>query len=49
VRSDPGVGLAIKFKEGNRENRAHIQKILDYVERKTRAYDSEYLARLGRK
>ena len=49
VRSDPGMGLAIKFKEGNRENRAHLQKILDYVENKTRTYDSEYLARLGRK
>src|ERR1700741_765693 len=49
VRSDPGMGLAIKFKEGNRENRAHLQKILDYVDSKTRAYDSEYLTRLGRK
>ena len=49
VRSDPGMGLAIKFKEGNRDNRAHLQKILDYVDSKTRAYDSEYLTRLGRK
>ncbi len=49
VRSDPGMGLAIKFKEGNRENRTHLQKILDYVDNKTRAYDSEYLTRLGRK
>ena len=32
-----------------RENRAHLQSILDYVENKTRVYDSEYLARLGRK
>jgi diguanylate cyclase (GGDEF)-like protein len=49
VRADPGMGLAIKFKEGGRETRAHIQKILDFVDSKTRAYDSEYLARLGRK
>jgi diguanylate cyclase (GGDEF)-like protein/putative nucleotidyltransferase with HDIG domain len=49
VRSDPGMGLAIKFKEGNRDNRVHLQKILEYVENKTRAYDSEYLTRLGRK
>ena len=49
VRCDPGMGLAIKFKEGNRDNRAHLQKILDYVDSKTRAYDSEYLTRLGRK
>jgi hypothetical protein len=49
VRADPGMGLAIKFKEGGRETRAHLQKILDFVDNKTRAYDSEYLARLGRK
>jgi PilZ domain-containing protein len=49
VRSDPGMGLALKFKEGNRDTRAHLQKILEYVDNKTRAYDNEYLARLGRK
>ncbi len=49
VRADPGMGLAIKFKEGNRDSRAHLQKILDFVDRTTRMYDNEYLARLGRK
>jgi diguanylate cyclase (GGDEF)-like protein/putative nucleotidyltransferase with HDIG domain len=49
VRSDPGMGLAIKFKEGNRETRAHLQEILDFVDRATRLYDNEYLAKLGRK
>jgi diguanylate cyclase (GGDEF)-like protein/putative nucleotidyltransferase with HDIG domain len=49
VRADPGMGLAIKFKEGNRDTRAHLQKILDFVDRTTRKYDNEYLARLGRK
>jgi diguanylate cyclase (GGDEF)-like protein/putative nucleotidyltransferase with HDIG domain len=49
VRADPGMGLAIKFKEGNRDSRAHLQKILDFVDRTTRKYDNEYLARLGRK
>ena len=49
VRADPGMGLAIKFKEGNRDTRAHLQKILEFVERSTRMYDNEYLARLGRK
>ena len=49
VRADPGMGLAIKFKEGNRDSRAHLQKILEFVERSTRMYDNEYLARLGRK
>jgi diguanylate cyclase (GGDEF)-like protein/putative nucleotidyltransferase with HDIG domain len=49
VRSDPGMGLAIKFKEGNRDSRAHLQEILEFVDRATRTYDNEYLARLGRK
>jgi diguanylate cyclase (GGDEF)-like protein/putative nucleotidyltransferase with HDIG domain len=49
VRADPGIGLAIKFKEGNRDTRTHLQKILEYVDRTTRMYDNEYLARLGRK
>ncbi len=49
VRADPGMGLAIKFKEGNRDSRTHLQKILEYVDRTTRMYDNEYLARLGRK
>jgi len=49
VRSDPGMGLAIKFKEGNRDARAHLQDILDFVDRATRLYDNEYLAKLGRK
>ena len=43
------MGLAIKFKEGNRDSRANLQKILDFVDRTTRKYDNEYLARLGRK
>jgi diguanylate cyclase (GGDEF)-like protein len=49
VRTDPGVGLAIKFKEGNRESRAHLQQILEFVDQTTRLYDQQYLAKLGRK
>ncbi len=49
VRTDPGVGLAIKFKEGNRDSRAHLHKILEFVDRSTRTYDQQYLAKLGRK
>lgn len=49
VRSDPGMGLAIKFKEGNRDSRAHLHEILEFVDRSTRIYDNEYLAKLGRK
>jgi len=49
VRADPGMGLAIKFKEGNRDTRANLQKVLEFVDRTTRMYDNEYLARLCRK
>ena len=49
VRSDPGMGLAIRFKEGNRGDRAHLQTILEFVERSAKSYDNEYLAKLGRK
>ena len=49
VRSDPGVGIAIKFKEGNRDDRAHIQQILEYVDRTAKLYDSQYASKLVKK
>jgi diguanylate cyclase (GGDEF)-like protein/putative nucleotidyltransferase with HDIG domain len=49
VRCDPGMGLAIKFKEGNRDDRAYLQKIVEFVDRSAKTYDNEYLAKLGRK
>ena len=49
VRADPGMGLAIKFKEGNRDDRAYLQKILEFVDQSAKSYDNEYLAKLGRK
>jgi len=49
IRSDPGVGLAIKFKEGSRGERAHLQQILEFVDRSTKLYDSQYAAKLARK
>jgi len=49
VRADPGVGLAIKFKEGNRDDRAHLQQILEFVNRNSKMYDSEYLSKLIKK
>ncbi len=48
VRSDPGTGLAIKFKEGNREDRAHLQQILDFVDRSTKMYDAQYISKLAK-
>jgi hypothetical protein len=49
VRADPGVGLAIKFKEVSREERVQMQEILDFVERTTKLYDSQYISKLLKK
>jgi PilZ domain len=49
VRCDPGVGLAIKFKEGSRGERAHLQQIIEFVDRSTKLYDSQYASKLARK
>jgi len=46
VRFDPGSGIAIKFKEGNRDERAHLQKILEFVDRSSKLYDNTYLTRM---
>ena len=46
VRSDPGTGLAIKFKEGSRDERVHLQKILEFVERATKQYDDQYISQM---
>jgi hypothetical protein len=49
VRADPGVGLAIKFKEVSREERVHLQEILDFVDESTKLYDSQYISKLLKK
>jgi len=46
VRFDPGSGIAIKFKEGNRDERAHLQKVLEFVDRSSKMYDNTYLTRM---
>jgi hypothetical protein len=46
VRCDPGQGLAIKFKEGSREERASLQKIIEFVDRSSKLYDNSYLSRI---
>jgi len=38
--------VAIKFKEGNREERAHLQSILEYVDRTSKAFDNYYLSKI---
>ena len=46
VRNDPGTGVAIQFKEGNRDERAHLQRIMEYVDRTSKAFDNYYLSKM---
>jgi diguanylate cyclase (GGDEF)-like protein/putative nucleotidyltransferase with HDIG domain len=46
VRIDPGSGISVKFKEGNREDRAHLQQIMEYVDRTAKAYDNYYVSKM---
>jgi diguanylate cyclase (GGDEF)-like protein/putative nucleotidyltransferase with HDIG domain len=46
VRFDPGQGLAIKFKDASRDERASLQKIIEYVDRNSKLYDNTYLSRI---
>ena len=49
VRCDPGQGLAIKFKEASRDERASLQKIIEFVDRSSKLYDNTYLSRILKK
>jgi hypothetical protein len=42
ARIDPGVGVAVQFKETNREGREKMLKILEYVQRTTTFYNNRY-------
>ena len=46
VRNDPGTGLAIRFNEGGREDRAHLQQIMEFVDRTSKAFDNYYLTKV---
>jgi len=46
LRMDPGKGIAVQFKEGNREQREELQRIVEYVDRTTKSYDNYYLSRV---
>jgi diguanylate cyclase (GGDEF)-like protein/putative nucleotidyltransferase with HDIG domain len=46
LRMDPGRGIAVQFKEGNREQREELQRIVEYVDRTTKSYDNYYLSRV---
>jgi len=42
ARMDPGVGVAVQFKETNREGREKMLKILEYVQKSTTFYNNRY-------
>jgi hypothetical protein len=46
LRIDPGRGIAVQFREGNREQREELQRIVEYVDRTTKSYDNYYLSRV---
>jgi diguanylate cyclase (GGDEF)-like protein/putative nucleotidyltransferase with HDIG domain len=46
ARIDPGTGIAIQFKEMNREDRAKMFKILEFVQKSTAYYNNRYFENL---
>ena len=46
ARLDPGSGLAIQFREMNREGRDRMLKILEFVQKTTTFYNNRYLSSL---
>jgi diguanylate cyclase (GGDEF)-like protein len=45
IRIDPGSGISIKFKDG-RDERTNLQRILEYVDRTSKAFDNYYLSKM---
>ena len=48
TRMDLGSGVAVQFKELNREDRNHMQRILDLVQNTTTSYENQYIRMLNR-
>ncbi len=46
ARIDPGSGVAVQFKELNREDRNTMHRILEYVQNTTTFYDKSYYEKL---
>ena len=46
ARLDPGCGLAIQFREMNREGRERMLKVLEFVQKTTTFYNNRYLSSL---
>jgi hypothetical protein len=46
LRLDPGTGIAVTFGDVSREDRANIQKVMEYVQHATAEYDNRYFSKL---
>ncbi len=46
LRLDPGSGVAVQFREVNREGRERMFKILEFVQKTTAFYDNRYMDHL---
>jgi diguanylate cyclase (GGDEF)-like protein len=49
LRLDPGSGVAVQFREVNREGRERMFKILEFVQKATAFFDNRYLENLTKK
>jgi diguanylate cyclase (GGDEF)-like protein len=47
TRIDPGLGVAVQFKELNREDKDKMHRILEFVQNSTVLYDNRYLKMLN--
>jgi hypothetical protein len=43
TRLDPGAGVAVQFREMNREGRERMFKVLEFVQKSTTFYNNRYL------
>jgi hypothetical protein len=46
ARLDPGSGVAVQFREANREGRERMFKILEFVQKSTTFYNNRYFENL---
>jgi diguanylate cyclase (GGDEF)-like protein len=49
LRTDPGTGVAVQFGDMNREDRAVILRVIEYVQAASTMYDGHYVAKLKEK
>jgi hypothetical protein len=49
LRLDPGSGVAVQFREVNREGRERMFKVLEFVQKATAFFDNRYFENLTKK